>query len=71
MLDVVVDYTYALDTLDRYDYQELKIEDTTSKEVVHATYENTMKVIRASFPYRSFEWFHERRYAQTRTRCYF
>lgn len=31
LLDVVVDYTYALDTLDRYDYQELKIEDTACK----------------------------------------
>ena len=30
LLDVVVDYTYALDTLDRYDYQELKIEDEVS-----------------------------------------
>ncbi len=46
LLDVVVDYTYALDTLDRYDYQELKIEDTTSKESFHATYENAMEVIR-------------------------
>ena len=46
LLDVVVDYTYALDTLDRYDYQELKIEDTTRKEAFHATYENAMEVIR-------------------------
>lgn len=46
LLDVVVDYTYALDTLDRYDYQELKIEETTSKESFHATYENAMIVIR-------------------------
>lgn len=46
LLDVVVDYTYALDTLDRYDYQELKIEDTTGKEAFHATYENAMQVIR-------------------------
>lgn len=46
LLDVVVDYTYALDTLDRYDYQELKIEDTTCKESFHATYENAMEVIR-------------------------
>lgn len=46
LLDVVVDYTYALDTLDRYDYQELKIEDTTGKESFHATYENAMEVIR-------------------------
>lgn len=46
LLDVVVDYTYALDTLDRYDYQELKIEETTGQEAFHATYENAMEVIR-------------------------
>jgi len=46
LLDVVVDYTYALDTLDRYDYQELKIEETTKKEEFHATSENAMEVIR-------------------------
>lgn len=46
LLEVVVDYTYALDTLDRYDYQELKIEETTGKEAFHATYENAMEVIR-------------------------
>lgn len=46
LLDVVVDYTYALDTLDRYDYQELKIEDTSGNESFHATYENAMEVIR-------------------------
>lgn len=46
LLDVVVDYTYALDTLDRYDYQELKIEETTGNEAFHATYENAMEVIR-------------------------
>ena len=46
LLNVVVDYTYALDTLDRYDYQELKIEDTTGNEAFHATYENAMAVIR-------------------------
>ncbi|MDE7387091.1 MAG: virulence protein RhuM/Fic/DOC family protein [Muribaculaceae bacterium] len=45
LLDVVVDYTYALDTLDRYDYQELKIEDITGREAFHATYENAMEVI--------------------------
>lgn len=46
LLDVVVDYTYALDTLDRYDYQELKIEETTKKEDFYATYQNAMEVIR-------------------------
>lgn len=46
LFDVMVDYTYALDTLDRYDYQALKIEETTGKEAFHATYENAMEVIR-------------------------
>ena len=46
LLNVVVDYTYALDTLDRYDYQELKIEETTKEEAFHATYENAMEIIR-------------------------
>lgn len=46
LLNVVVDYTYALDTLDRYDYQELTIEDTTGDETFRATYENAMEVIR-------------------------
>lgn len=46
LFNVVVDYTYALDTLDRYDYQELSIENTTGNEPFHATYENAMNVIR-------------------------
>lgn len=46
LFNVVVDYTYALDTLDRYDYQELSIENTTGTEPFHATYENAMEVIR-------------------------
>ena len=32
VLDVVVDYTYGLDTLDRYDYQTLALERTTNEE---------------------------------------
>ena len=39
IFDVVRDYTYALDTLDSYDYQTLSIR-STSKECFHATYEN-------------------------------
>lgn len=42
IFDVVKDYTYALDTLDAYDYQDLKIEGTTAPERFHATYENAM-----------------------------
>ena len=43
LFDVIRDYTYALDTLDAYDYQSLKIADTTSPERFHATYENAME----------------------------
>ena len=45
LFKVVVDYTYALDTLDAYDYQRLSISKTTNKETFHATYENAMKEI--------------------------
>lgn len=45
LVNVVTDYTYALDTLDRYDYQELKIERTTSENKFYATYENAMETI--------------------------
>ena len=46
LFDVVVDYTYALDTLDNYDYERLVIERTTFKESFRATYENAMTEIR-------------------------
>ena len=45
LLDVVVDYTYALDTLDNYDYERLTIDRTTSEEPFHATYEGAMTEI--------------------------
>ena len=45
LFDVVVDYTYALDTLDNYDYQRLHIAKTTKEESFHATYENAMHEI--------------------------
>lgn len=45
LLDVVVDYTYALDTLDNYDYERLTIDKTTKDEPFHATYENAMEAI--------------------------
>ena len=46
LVAVVTDYTYALDTLDRYDYQQLSLEQTTNEEKFHATYEGAMNVIR-------------------------
>ena len=45
LLNVVVDYTYALDTLDNYDYERLTIQKTTKEEPFHATYENAMEAI--------------------------
>ena len=45
LFDVIVDYTYALDTLDDYDYQRLNINKTTSEGLFHATYENAMHEI--------------------------
>ena len=45
LFDVVTDYTYALDTLDSYDYQRLTVSDTTSEAAFHATYDNAMQAI--------------------------
>lgn len=45
LFDVVLDYTYALDTLDKYDYQQLEIKDTTKKEDFRATYDSAMQAI--------------------------
>ena len=42
---VITDYTYALDTLDSYDYERLTIDKTTKQEPFHATYENAMEAI--------------------------
>ena len=44
---VIADYVYALDTLDRYDYQSLRIEKTTREEPFRATYDNAMRAINA------------------------
>ena len=45
LFNVITDYVYALDTLDRYDYQTLAIESTTKEEPFRATYENAMSAI--------------------------
>ena len=45
LFNVVTDYTYALDTLDSYDYQRLTINDTTGETPFHATYDNAMQAI--------------------------
>lgn len=45
LFKVVTDYTYALDTLDNYDYGRLTINKTTEEEPFHATYDNAMEAI--------------------------
>nr|MCR5193554.1 virulence RhuM family protein [Bacteroidales bacterium] len=45
LFNVVTDYSYALDTLDNYDYQRLAIDKITKEEPFHATYENAMQAI--------------------------
>ena len=45
LFEVVTDYTYALDTLDNYDYERLTIDKTTQEDKFHATYENAMQAI--------------------------
>ena len=47
LFDIVVDYTYALDTLDNYDYQRLGVKETTQEEKFQATYDNAMQAIDA------------------------
>ena len=47
LFNVITDYVYALDTLDRYDYQTLAVESTTKQEMFRATYENAMAAIGA------------------------
>jgi prophage maintenance system killer protein len=45
LVEVVADYAYALDTLDKYDYQQLAVEQTTNEAKFRATYEGAMKAI--------------------------
>lgn len=58
LFSVVTDYVYALDTLDRYDYQSLQIGNTTKEEPFHATYENAMEAINAlKIKFGGSQWF--------------
>lgn len=45
LLKVVTDYAYALDTLDKYDYQQLTIDNTTTVAKFEATYESAKNAI--------------------------
>ena len=44
-MKIISDYSYALEILDHYDYQTLKIENTSGKEVYHLTYDEAIKQI--------------------------
>jgi len=46
LLKIISDYSYALDILDQYDYQTLKINNTSGKEVYQLTYEEAIKQIK-------------------------
>ncbi len=45
LLEIISDYAYALDILDKYDYQSLAIENVTTNEVYRLTYEEAIKQI--------------------------
>jgi len=45
LLKIISDYSYALEILDQYDYQTLKIENISRKEVYKLTYEEAIKQI--------------------------
>ncbi len=45
ILKVVKDYTYALDILDEYDHQTLKINSTNTKEVFQISYKSAKDII--------------------------
>lgn len=46
LLQIISDYSYALDILDDYDHQRLEIKDTSGKETHQLTYEEAIKQIK-------------------------
>jgi prophage maintenance system killer protein len=42
LLKIITDYAYALDILDQYDYQNLKISDISDKEIFRITYQEAV-----------------------------
>ncbi len=45
LLKVVTDYAYALSILDQYDYQTLKVSDTTPKDCYHLTIDEARRLL--------------------------
>lgn len=46
LLKIISDYSYALDILDQYDYQTLKISETSGKEIYQLSYEEAIEQIK-------------------------
>jgi prophage maintenance system killer protein len=46
LLKIITDYAFALDILDQYDYQKLKISDTSDKELYRITYQEAIDHIK-------------------------
>lgn len=46
LLNIITQYAYALDVLDKYDYQSLEINNTSGKELYQLTYNEAMAQIR-------------------------
>ncbi len=46
ILNVISDYTYALDILDQYDHQKVKTEKAVNKEAYKITYEDAIKLVK-------------------------
>ena len=48
LLKIISDYSYALDILDKYDYQKLEIKNTSKKETYILTYEEAIRQIKTA-----------------------
>ena len=54
LLEIISDYAYALDILDQYDYQSLKIQETSEKEIYQLSYTeaiNKIKLVKQKYGY--------------------
>jgi len=51
LLKIISEYAYALDVLDQYDYQSLKIHSTSGQEVYRLTYEEAIEQIQLAKRY--------------------
>ena len=58
LLKIISDYAFALDILDKYDYQTLQIEETSGKEIYQLSYDEAIRQIQVvKQKYRNSELF--------------